>query len=233
MFLAGALAAVMLVTVFAAGCTSPIAPSPTPSPSTAASTSATTTTATAQNVSQYLGAMMQQRNFTVEQPFAPQPRAQAGAAVYTGTVRDQNGTYVVSVHAWNSRQLARTQFVALRGMYMGQRYAQLQANATAWSGFNATAQRGASVEYGTSLLMPHYVMVITGGATGGRPYQQAMWRHMQDEMGEHMGAYGPGPYMGYGLTSQVRARMQDEMEEHMGGAYGPGYGPRMMGRGMM
>jgi len=180
--LAGTLAMVMLLTVLAAGCTSPTTTSPTPS---AASTTGTTT----QNASQYLTQMMQQRNFTVMQPFAPQPNTQAGVAVYNGTVSDQNGTYSVSVLAANSSQLAQQQFTMYRAMYMGQGYSQMQANATVWSGFNASAQQGANVEYGTSPLIPSYVMVITGGSTGQRTYQQSMWQHMLDEEHVHVAAY--------------------------------------------
>ena len=88
-----------------------------------------------QNVSQYLTLMMQQRNFTVVQPFALQPSTQAGTATYNGTVSDQNGTYVVSVRACNNSQVGQTQFTALRAMYIGQGYSQVRANATAWSGF--------------------------------------------------------------------------------------------------
>lgn len=231
-FVAGTLVLVMLGAVLAAGCTSPTTSSPTPSAGTTASTStaATTPAVTAQNVSQYLTLMMQQRNFTVVQPFSPQPSTQAGIAVYNGTVSDQNGTYVVSVQAYNNSQTAQTRFTSLRAMYMGQGYAQVQANATVWSGFNATTQRGANVEYGTSPLIPYYVMVITGGATGQRPYQQSMWEHMLEEMEEHMGDNGgPGSYMGRGMTSDMRSHMQEEMEEHMGSGFGGG----MMGGRMM
>ncbi|MGZ4932871.1 MAG: hypothetical protein ACXV46_08805 [Halobacteriota archaeon] len=42
-----------------------------------------TTAATAQNVTQYLTLMMQRRNFTVVQPFSPQPSTQAGIAYIT------------------------------------------------------------------------------------------------------------------------------------------------------
>ena len=126
----------------AAGWTSPTTPSPTPS---AASTPATA----AQNVSQYLTQMMQRRNFTVVQPFSPQPNTQAGIAVYNGTVSDQNGTYNVSVFACYSSQLAQQQFTMYRALYMGWGYSQVQANATVWSGFDASSQRGANVEFGT------------------------------------------------------------------------------------
>jgi hypothetical protein len=212
--LAGTLAMVMLLAVFAAGCTSPTTTSPTPCPASKTSTS----TATAQNVSQYLTQMMQQRNFSVVQPFAPQPNAQAGIAMYNGTVSDQNGTYNVSVLACNSSQLAQQQFTMYRAMYMGRGYAQVQANTTVWSGFNTTAQRGANVEYGTSPLIPHYCMVITGGSTRQRTYQQSMWQHMLGEMQEHVGSNGgPGSYMGRGMTSDMRAHMQQEMQAHMSG----------------
>ncbi|MGZ4934847.1 MAG: hypothetical protein ACXV49_10185 [Halobacteriota archaeon] len=220
-FLAVILAMVLLVVVSAAGCVSPTTTSPTPS---AASTTATTT----QNVSQYLTQMMQQRNFTVVQPFSPQPNTQAGISVYNGTVSDQNGTYNVSVLAANSSQLAQQQFTMYRAMYMGWGYSQVQANATVWSGFNASTQRGANVEYGTSPLIPSYVMVISGGSTGQRTYQQSMWQHMLDEMDEHMGSNGgPGSYMGQGMTSDMRSHMQQEMQEHMGS--GGMMEPGMMG----
>jgi hypothetical protein len=214
-FLAGTLAVVMLVAILAAGCTSPTTSSPTPTPST--TTATTTTTAAPQNVSQYLATTMQQRNFTVVTPFSLQASPQAGIAVYNGTVSDNNGTYAVSVQASNNTQTTQAQFLSLRTMFMGQGYAAVQQNATAWSGFNANAQRGAAVEYGSSPLMPYYVMVITGGAIGQAPFQQTMWQHMWDEMHEHMGnSGGMGPDMGQGMNANTRSQMQQEMQEHMG-----------------
>ncbi|MGZ8884811.1 MAG: hypothetical protein ACXW0U_07875, partial [Halobacteriota archaeon] len=142
-FLAGALAVVMLAAVLAAGCTSPTTSSPTPTPS--ASTTTTTTSAAAnQTVIQYLATTMQQLNFTVATPFSLQPSPQAGIAVYNGTVSDKNGTYAVSVQACNNASTAQAHFNSLRTMFMGQGYATVQQNATAWSGFNANTQRGAS-----------------------------------------------------------------------------------------
>src|SRR5665647_879167 len=122
-FLAGALAVVMLAAVLAAGCTFPMTSSPTSTPST-------------QNVSQYLTTMMQERNFTMMTPFSSQSSLQTGTAVYNGTASDNNGTYAVSVQAWNNAQTAQAQFVALKTMFMGQGYAVVQENATAWLGFN-------------------------------------------------------------------------------------------------
>ena len=100
---------------------------------------------------------------------------------------------------------------------MGQGYATVQQNATAWSGFNASAQRGASVEYGSSPLMPYYCMVITGSAAGQTSFQQTMWQYMWDEMHEHMvNGGGMGPYMGQGMNANTRSQMQQEMQQHMG-----------------
>ncbi|MGD0171006.1 MAG: hypothetical protein ABSB81_02600 [Halobacteriota archaeon] len=211
--LAGALAVVMLAAVVAAGCTSPTTSSPTPTPSA----STTTTAAEEQAIAQYLATMMQQLNFTVVSPFSLQPSTQTGIAVYNGTVSDNNGTYAVSVQAYNNTQTSQAQFLSLRTMFMGQGYATVQQNATTWSGFNASARRGAAVEYGSSPLMPYYGMVITGGAVGQAPFQQAMWQHMWDDMHERMGnGGGMGPYMGYGMNASTRSQMQQEMQEHMG-----------------
>jgi hypothetical protein len=164
---------------------------------------------------------MQQRNFTVVTPFSPQASPQAGIAVYNGTVSDNNGTYSVSVQAYNNTQTAQAQFLSLRTMFMGQGYATVQQNATAWSGFIASAQRGAAAEYGSSPLMPYYVMVTTGGAVGQAPFQQTMWQHMLDEMHEHVGnGGGMGPYMGQGMNADMRTEMQQEMQEHMGSGFG-------------
>ena len=127
-------------------------------------------------------------------------------AVYNGTVGDNNGTYAVSVRAYNNTQTAQAQFLSLRTMFMGQGYAAVQQNATAWSGFNATARRGAAVEYGSSPLMPYYGMVLTGGAVGQAPFQQAMWQHMWDDMHERLGnGGGTGPYTGYGMNAHTRS----------------------------
>jgi len=97
----------------------PTAPSPTPTPS-ASTSAAVTTTAAAQNVSQYLTAMMQQRNFSTVTPFLLQPSPQSGVAAYNGTVSDANGTYAVSVWAFRSPQSARVQYLSMRIVYMGQ-----------------------------------------------------------------------------------------------------------------
>src|SRR5659263_658089 len=126
-FLAGMLSVVMLAAVLAAGCTFPTTSSPTSTPSS-------------QNVSQYLTTMMQERNFTMMTPFSFQPSPQTGMAVYNGTASDNNGTYAVSVQAWNNAQTAQAQFVALKTMFMGQGYAVVQENATAWLGFNANTR---------------------------------------------------------------------------------------------
>jgi len=162
----------MLAAVLAAGCTSSSTSSPTPT--AIASTATTTTVAGNQSVIQYLGTTMQQLNFTEETPFSLQPSPQVGIAVYNGTVRDSNGTYVVSAQACNNASTAQAHFVAIQNMFIGQGYATVQQNATAWSGFNANTQRGAAAEYGTSALMPYYCMVYTGGAVGQAPYQQNM-----------------------------------------------------------
>jgi len=212
-FLAGSLAVVMLAAVLAAGCTSPTTSSPTPTPSTSTATSA----AADQAIAQYLATTMQQLNFTVVMPFSLQPSPQAGIAVYNGTVSDSNGTYAVSVQACNNASTAQAHFDSLRNMFMGQGYTAMQQNATAWSGFNASARRGAAVEHGSSPLMPYYCMVITGGAVGQAPFQQTMWQHMWDDMHGYSGnGYGMGPYMGYGMNASTRSQMQQEMQEQMG-----------------
>jgi hypothetical protein len=219
-FLAGALAVVMLAAVLAAGCTSSTTSSPTPT-SGASTTTTTTSAAENQTVIQYLATTMQQRNFTVVTPFSQQANQQAGIDMYNGTVSDHNGTYAVSVQACNNASTAQAHFNSLRTMFMGQGYATVQQNATAWLGFNASAQRGAAVEYGSSTLMPYYCMVITGGATGQTSFQQTMWQHMWDEMHEHMGdSGGLGSDMGRGVSSDMLSDMQQEMQEHMGSGFG-------------
>jgi hypothetical protein len=159
----------------------------------------------------------------VVSPFSLQPSPQAGIAVYNGTVSDNNGTYAVSVQACNNASTAQAHFDSLRNVFMGHGYAVVQQNATAWSGFNASARQGAAVEYGNSPLMPYYCMVITGGAAGQAPFQQAMWQHMWDDMHDRTGnGGGMGPYMGYGMNEDTRTDMQQEMQEHMGSNFGSG-----------
>jgi hypothetical protein len=166
---------------------------------------------------------MQQLNFTVVAPFSLQASPHAGIAVYNGTVSDNNGTYAVSVQAYNDTQTAQAQFLSLRTMFVGQGYAAVQQNATAWIGFNASARRGAAMEYGSSPLMPYYGMVITGGAVGQGPFQQTMWQHMWDVMHTPGNdGSGMGPFMGQEMNATVRAGMQQEMQEHMGSGFGPG-----------
>jgi len=211
-FLAGTLAVLMLAAVCAAGCTGPTPSSPTPTP-----TANTTAAAEDQAIVQYLATTMQQLNFTVVAPFSQQASSQAGVVVYNGTVSDNNGTYAVSVQAYNDTQTAQAQFLSLRTMFMGQGYATVQQNATAWSGFNASARRGAAAEYGSSPLMPYYGVVITGGAIGQAPFEQTTWQHLWDDMHKRIdNAGGMGPYMGYGMNANTRSQMQQEMQEHMG-----------------
>jgi hypothetical protein len=207
--LVGLLTVFVLSGVLAAGCTSPIA-SPTPTSST-------------QSVSQYLTTVMQERNFTMMTPFAFQPNARGGNAMYNGTASDANGTYLVSVQAWNSTQAAQGRFISMRDMYISQGYATMQQNATMWSGFNASARMGAAVEYGTSPLMPYYVMVITGGAAGQAPFQQTMWQHMLDVAHTpNDDGSGMGQHMGLGMSTSMGSAMLQEMREHMGGNFSTG-----------
>ncbi len=209
LFLIGTLVLVILPVILAAGCTFPTTSSPTSTPSS-------------QNVSQYLTTMMQERNFTMMMPFSFQPSPQTGMAVYNGTASDNNGTYAVSVQAWNNAQTAQAQFVALKTMFMGQGYAVVQENATAWLGFNANARTGAAIEYGTSPLVPYYTMVITGSAVGQTPFQQAMWQHMWDVVHSQNGnGGGMGVYMGVGMNATMRNAMQQEMQEHVGSGFSP------------
>ncbi len=212
LLLAAMLAVVMLTPVFATGCVSPMM-TPTPTPGTG-------TAAASQNVSQYLTNVMRERNFTMMAPFALQSSTQPGVAVYNATVRDQNGTYVVSVQAWNSTQGAQSQFLSMRTTFMGQGYAPVQQNATMWSGFNTSTRNGAAVEYGTSPLMPSYMMVITGGATGQGSFQQSMWQHMWDVVHvPNSDGSGMGFHMGQGMGATTRAGMQQQMQEHMGSGF--------------
>jgi hypothetical protein len=210
LFLIGTLVLVILPVILAAECTFPTTSSPTSTPSS-------------QNVSQYLTTMMQERNFTMMTPFSFQPSPQTGMAVYNGTASDNNGTYAVSVQAWNNAQTAQAQFVALKTMFMGQGYAVVQENATAWLGFNANARTGAAIEYGTSPLVPYYTMVITGSAVGQTPFQQAMWQHMWDVVHSQNGnGGGMGVYMDVGMNATMRNAMQQEMQEHVGSGLSPG-----------
>jgi hypothetical protein len=167
--------------------------------------------------------MMQERNFTMITPFSFQPSPQTGTAVYNGTASDNNGTYAVSVQAWNNAQTARAQFAALKTMFTGQGYAAVQENATAWLGFSASARTGAAIEYGTSPLMPNYTMVITGSAVGQTSFQQTMWQHMWDFVhSQNDNGGGMGQYMGVGMNASMRNAMQQEMQEHMGSGFSPG-----------
>jgi hypothetical protein len=209
MFLAGTLAALMVAAVLTAGCTTSTSPSPSPGTQT--------TTAVATNVSQYLTTTMQHRNFTVVKSFSLQVNPQ-GIASYNGTVTDRNGTYTVSVEVMNTTQDAQARYQAVVSGYVGRGYTTLQQNSTTWQGFNATSSMGASVEYGVSPLIPNYVMVITGAASGPQAsFQEGMWSHMWDVMHEHTSDGNMGPGMGQDLSSKMRSQMQDEMREHMGG----------------
>src|SRR5664280_2713759 len=113
LFLIGTLSVVILPVILAAGCPLPTTSSPTSPPSS-------------QSVRQYLTTMMPERNFTMMTPFSFQPSPQTGMAIYNGTVSDNNGTYTVSVQAWNNTQTALAQFGALKTMFLGQGYAVVQ-----------------------------------------------------------------------------------------------------------
>ena len=210
--MAGILAMVILAVVLAAGCTNPLTPSPTPSLSNA------TATATG-NVSQFLGATMQQQNFTVVTPFSAQPAPPTGIAQYDGTVSDSNGQYLVSFRDANDPQIAQAQFTSQRDAYIGQGYATVQQTTTSWVGFNANTGRGAAVEYGTSTLMPNYCLVMTGGATGHAPYQQAMWTNTWNNLHQYHPndkGYAVGPQMGQGMSDQKRSTTRQEIQTHRG-----------------
>lgn len=207
-FLAGTLAILIVAAVLTAGCTTSTSPSPSPG-------TQTTTTAAAANVSQYLATTMQHRNFTVARTFSPLVNSQ-GIALYNGTVTDRNGTYNVSVEMMNTTQDAQTRYQALVNGYMGGGYVTLKQNGSTWQGFNATSSVGAGVEYGSSPLIPNYVMVITGAAVGPQaPFQQSMWSHMWDVMHEHTSDGNMGPGMGQDLSADMLSQMQSEMREHM------------------
>jgi hypothetical protein len=209
-FLAGTLAALIVAAILTAGCMTSTSPSPSPG-------TQTTTAAAATNVSQYLATTMQHRNFTVVKTFSLQVNSQ-GIASYNGTVTDRNGTYNVSVEVMNTTQDAQTRYQALVSGYMGMGYTTLEQNSTTWQGFNATSSMGAGVEYGASPLIPNYVMVLTGAASGPQaPFQQSMWSHMWDVMHEHTSDGNMGPGMSQDLSADMRSQMQNEMREHMGG----------------
>jgi hypothetical protein len=210
LFLPGAVALLMVVAVLTAGCATTTTPSPTPTQGT--QTNATSTNATAAtNVSQYLTNTMQDRNFTIVTPFSPQANPQNGFVRYSGVVSDRNGTYDVTYYALNTSQDAQARYHGFVNRYMAHGYAMMQQNSTTWSGFNSASSMGVGVEYGTSPLMPYYVMVMRSHSTVPQtPVQQSMWSHMWGEMREHM-----GPNLGQNLAPDKRQHMQEEMYEYM------------------
>ena len=217
LLLAGAAVYLMVVVVLIAGCTT----------TTTNNTTMTTTGET--NVSQYLTTTMQDRGFTIVTPFSRQATMQNGAVPYGGIVSNANGTYNVTYEVFNTTQDAQARYQEVVNGYVANRYTMMQQNSTAWSGFNPASSMGAGVSYGTSPLMPYYVMTMTGYSRSPQvPLQPGMWSHMWREMYEHM-----SPYLGQNLTYTMWQHMREEMYEHMGGTpYGMPYGggPMMGGR---
>jgi hypothetical protein len=210
LFLAGAVTLLMVVAILTAGCATTTTPTPTPTQGT--QTTATSANATAvTNVSQYLTTTMKDRNFTIVTPFSPQANPQNGFARYSGVVSDRNGTYDVTYYAFNTPQAAQARYHGFVNRYVARGYEMMQQNSTTWSGFDSASSTGIGVEYGTSPLMPYYVMVMRSYSTASQtPIQQSMWLHMWGEMREHM-----GPNLGQNLAPDMRQHMQEEMHEHM------------------
>ncbi len=221
LLLAGAAVFLMVAAVLIAGCTTTTTNNTT-SPTTTQGTQQTTATTGATNVGQYLTATMQNRGFTIVTPFSRQATMQNGAVPYSGVVSDSNGTYNVAYEVMNTPQDTQVRYQEVVNGYVAQGYTMTQQNSTAWSGFNSASSMGAGVSYGTSPLMPYYVMTMTGHSTSPqRPLQQSMWSHMWGEMWYCC----MGPYMGYNISPDMREHMQQEMNEHMGGTpYGMPYG---------
>jgi len=210
LFLAGAVSLLMVVAVLTAGCATTTTPSPTPTQGTQATTTSTNVTGVT-NVSQYLTTTMQDRNFTIVTPFSPQTNPQNGFVRYSGLVSDRNGTYDVTYYTFNTPQAAQARYHEFVNRYLTRGYTIMQQNSTAWSGFNSASSMGVGVEYGTSPLMPYYVMVMRSYSTAPQtPIQQSMWSHMWGEMREHM-----GPNLGQNLAPDMRQHMHEEMYEHM------------------
>jgi hypothetical protein len=172
---------------------------------------------------------MQDRGFTIVTSFSRQATTQNGAVLYSGIVSDTNGTYNVTYEVFNTTQAAQARYQEAVNGYMTQGYMMMQQYSTAWSGFNPASSMGAGVSYGTSPLMPYYVMIMTGYSRSPQvPLQPGMWSHMWSEMSEHM-----SPYLGQNLTRTMWQHMREEMYEHMGSTpYGMPYGggPMMGGR---
>ncbi|MGB8310937.1 MAG: hypothetical protein WCE81_03615 [Halobacteriota archaeon] len=207
LFLAGAVALLMVAAVLTAGCATTTTPSPTPTHGTQTTAISTNATTGVTNVSQYLTTTMQDRNFTIVTSFSPQPNPRNGFVRYSGVVSDRNGTYNVTYYAFNTPQAAQTRYHGFVNGYMTRGYAMMQQNSTTWSGFNSASSMGVGVEYGTSPLMPYYVMVMRSYSTAPQtPMQQSMWSHMWGEIREHM-----GPNLGQNLAPDMRQHMHGDV----------------------
>ena len=207
LFLAGAVALLMVAAVLTAGCATTTTPSPTPTHGTQTTAISTNATTGVTNVSQYLTTTMQDRNFTIVTSFSPRPNPRNGFVRYSGVVSDRNGTYNVTYYAFNTPQAAQTRYHGFVNGYMTRGYAMMQQNSTTWSGFNSASSMGVGVEYGTSPLMPYYVMVMRSYSTAPQtPMQQSMWSHMWGEIREHM-----GPNLGQNLAPDMRQHMHGDV----------------------
>jgi len=212
LLLAGAAVCLMVVAVLIAGCTTTTTNNTTSTGPTQG-TQPTTAITGATNVSQYLTVTMQNRGFAIVTPFSRQATMQNGAVPYSGVVSDSNGTYNVTYEVMNTSQAAQARYQEVANGYVASGYTMTQQNSTAWSGFDSASSMGAGVSYGTSPLMPYYVMTMTGYSKSPQvPFQPGMWSHMWGEMWYCC----MGPYMGYNISPDMRQHMQEEMNEHMG-----------------
>jgi hypothetical protein len=213
LLLAGATVCMIVIAVLIAGCATTTTNN-TATTTPTQGTQATTATTGATNVSQYLTAIMQGRGLTIVTPFSRQATMQNGAVPYSGIVSDSNGTYNVTYEVMNTLQTAQTRYQEVVNGYVAHGYTMMQQNSTAWSGFNSASSMGAGVLFGSSPLMPYYVMVVTGYSKSPQvPLQPNMWSHMWGEMWHCC----TGQHMGQNLTPAKRHHMREEMFEHMGG----------------
>ena len=222
LLLAGVAVFLIVVVVLIAGCATTTTNNTTTT-GPAQGTEPTTVTAGATNVSRYLTVTMQDRGFPIVMPFSRQATMQNGAVPYSGVVSDSNGTYSVTYEVMNTPQDAQARYQEIVNGYMARGYTMMQQNSTEWSGFDSASSMGAGVSYGTSPLMPHYVVMMTGHARSPHVLLQPdMWSHMWGEMYEHM-----DPHLGQNLAPAMWKHTREELYEHTGGM--PYGGEPMMG----
>jgi hypothetical protein len=169
------IAAAVLATVFAAGCTSQTA-SPTPSPSTSTSTTTANTTAAASvkiiaptalpnstDLSSFFTNYMQSQGYTVIIPFNKSVSNSTGNDQYSGSITDGKYVYGAVVELTKSATDTASLFSATTVAAQQEGYTAIQSNSTTWIGYNSDNSYVAYISQDTT---SNFVIVLMATSIG-------------------------------------------------------------------